>query len=190
MIHVSDELLLRPIHAQDAVALFSLTDFDRKYLREWLPWVDGTKSLKDTKNYIDLSQKGEKDGKLLNLVVIWKGDVVGVTGFNTIDHANRIGKVGYWLGNTFQGHGIMTQSVKALTDFAFNELHLNKVEIRAAVGNIKSRSIPERLGFIQEGILRSNEWLYDHFVDHAVYSVLADEWQKMQDKRKNISENI
>ena len=72
----------------------------------------------------------------------------------------------------------MTRVARALTDYAMNELKLNKVEIRCASGNLKSRSIPERLGFVQEGTIRQAEWLYDHYVDHIVYGVLAEEWNK------------
>nr|WP_322788376.1 GNAT family protein [Rummeliibacillus pycnus] len=178
MLKVSDDLILRPVNLQDAKALFSLTDDDRAYLREWLPWVDGTKTEEDTHNYITFSQKGENDGTLLNLAIIWKGKVVGITGFNNINRTNRLASIGYWLGSEYQGNGIMTSAVQTLTNYAFKELNMNKVEIRAAIKNKKSRSIPERLGYVHEGTLRSNEWLYDHFVDHAVYGILADEWDQ------------
>jgi len=63
-----------------------------------------------------------------------------------------------------------------LTDYAFKELNLNKVEIRAALENKKSRGIPERLNFVNEGCNRQAEWLYDHYVDHVIYGMLAEEW--------------
>jgi ribosomal-protein-serine acetyltransferase len=72
----------------------------------------------------------------------------------------------------------MTKVANALTEYAFKELYLNKVEIRAAVGNKKSRSIPERLGFFNEGCIRQAEWLYDHYVDHIVYGMLVNEWNE------------
>lgn len=102
----------------------------------------------------------------------------GVAGFNSINWSNNTAYIGYWLGEGYQGNGIMTRVAKALTDYAFTELKLNKVEIRAAVGNKKSRSIPERLGFVNEGCIRKAEWLYDYYVDHVIYGILADEWNK------------
>jgi ribosomal-protein-serine acetyltransferase len=63
-----------------------------------------------------------------------------------------------------------------LVDYAFNELGLNRLEIRCATENTKSRAIPQRLGFKQEGTIRQAEWLYDHYVDLVVYGILASEW--------------
>lgn len=64
-----------------------------------------------------------------------------------------------------------------MVDYAFNELNLNRVEIRCAVENKKSRAIPERLHFVNEGCIRQAEWLYDHYVDHIVYGMLKEEWK-------------
>lgn len=73
----------------------------------------------------------------------------------------------------------MTRAVKALTHYAFHELNLNRVDIRAAVENKKSRSIPERLGFVNEGRLRQAEWLYDRYVDCIIYGMLAEDWKNV-----------
>ncbi|MBA2871009.1 RimJ/RimL family protein N-acetyltransferase [Anoxybacillus calidus] len=81
-----------------------------------------------------------------------------------------------------QGKGIVTKSVKAILDYVFRELGLNRVEIRCGVHNKKSRAIPERLGFVQEGIIRDGEWLYDHFHDLVVYSMLAKDWLANSEK--------
>lgn len=66
----------------------------------------------------------------------------------------------------------MGASVRRLTEFAFDALNLHRVSIAAAVENQKSRAIPERLGFRFEGVMREAEWLYDCFVDHALYARL------------------
>jgi ribosomal-protein-serine acetyltransferase len=64
-------------------------------------------------------------------------------------------------------------------NYGLHDLGLNRVEIRAAEFNTRSRAIPERLGFTQEGIIRQAEWLYDYYVDHVVYGMLSEEWKTM-----------
>jgi len=75
-----------------------------------------------------------------------------------------------------QGRGIVTLATACLTDYAFREQDRKRVILHCAVGNLKSRAVAERLGFVQEGILREAEWLYDHYVDLVVYSMLKRVW--------------
>lgn len=177
-VHVVDEeIYLKLVDQNDAVRLFQLTDRSRIYLREWLPWLDDTNSVYDTRNFIKHSRDGFSRHKNMNTAVVYKDKVVGIAGFNEFDWTNRSGSIGYWLDKHYTGHGIIVRSVKALIHFAFAELKMNRVEIRAATGNVKSRAVAERLGFQYEGCIREAEWLYDHFVDHAVYGMLAKEWE-------------
>ena len=59
-----------------------------------------------------------------------------------------------------------------MISYAFEELLLNRIEIKCANKNDKSKAIPIKLGFKKEGIIRDAEWLYDHFVDHIVYCII------------------
>jgi ribosomal-protein-serine acetyltransferase len=173
-----DDISLKLIELRDAERVFDLTNNSRDYLREWLPWLDNTTKLEDTEEFIKMSLKGFSENKSMNTVIIYKGQIVGVAGYNLIDWTNKIAYIGYWLGKQYQGNGIMTRVAKALTDYAINELNIHKVEIRAAVKNKNSRGIPERIGFVNEGCIRQAEWLYDHYVDHVVYGMLAEEWNE------------
>ncbi|MCT2345051.1 GNAT family N-acetyltransferase [Bacillales bacterium AN1005] len=173
---INADLSLKLIQLNDADRVFELTEESRSYLREWLPWLDTTTKVKDTKDYIKFCLKGFSENNSLTTVILFKGDIVGVASFNSINWSNKTAYIGYWLGHAYQGNGIMINVVRALTDYAFQELQLNKVEVRAASGNKKSRSIPEKLQFTEEGSIRKAEWLYDHYVDHVVYGVLAEEW--------------
>lgn len=173
--------LLLPHHAE---TLYSLTDKNREHLRTWLPWVDQTRRVDDSLAFIrsGLEQLSRRDGFHLG---IWCADALaGVLGVHWIDWANRRTSLGYWLGAGFQGRGLMTRSVAAVLDFLFDEWGLHRVEIRAAVANTRSRAIPERLGFRLEGVLRGVERLADgRMVDHAVYSMLAEEWRGWRAKQ-------
>jgi ribosomal-protein-serine acetyltransferase len=107
---------------------------------------------------------------------VCNGSLAGVVGQHYVESVNRRTELGYWLDAGHQGQGIVTRSVARLVDYAFVEQNCHRVIIHCAVGNVKSRAIPERLGFLQEGVLREAEWLYDHYVDLAIYSMLKASW--------------
>ncbi|WP_139697682.1 GNAT family N-acetyltransferase, partial [Aeromonas salmonicida] len=71
----------------------------------------------------------------------------------------------------------ITRACQALIHHAFDELGMEKVEIRAAVDNTASRAVCERLGFTLEGVLRRAEKLPHGIVDHACYGLLRSEWR-------------
>lgn len=175
---IDENIVLKLLDLQDAEALFQLTDDSREHLREWLGWVDKTTIVDDSHAYIEHILHDYREGKGLTAGVFYQDKLVGIAGFNNFDWTNKVGYIGYWLGEGFQGRGIMTQATQSLVDYAFYQIKLNRVDIRAAYENKKSRSIPERLGFTREGQLRQAEWLYDHYVDHVVYGMLATEWMK------------
>ena len=157
-IHKIDEKVsLKLIELSDAERVFELTDKSRNYLKEWLPWFDFTHSVEDTKDFIQGCLKGYSENRSLNTVILFNREIVGVAGFNSINWSNKTVYIGYWLGEEYQGRGIMTKAAKALTNYAFNHLSINKVEIRAALENKKRRSVPERLGFVCEGTIRQAE---------------------------------
>ncbi len=91
---------------------------------------------------------------------IWShGELVGIIGTHQIHWINRTVSIGYWLGEGYQGKGIMTKACQAVIRYLFEECGLHRIEIRAAVDNQKSRRIPERLSFSLEGILDNvNGW--------------------------------
>ncbi len=161
---------------KDAEEIFQFIDRSRNYLREWLGWVDSTQSVEDVRRYEEMCLKKFANNEGLSTAIIYKGQFVGKIGINAINWTLKKAEIGYYLDEAFQGSGIMTRAAKGILDIAFNEYKLEKVEILAAVENYKSRQIPERLCFKLEGISRQAEWLYDHYVDHAVYGLLASEW--------------
>jgi ribosomal-protein-serine acetyltransferase len=166
--------LLEERHSDE---VFKLVDENRKVLREWLPWVDGTKSSADTTGFIKVCLLAFSQNKMVQTGVWKDGQLAGVASLQSIQMASRKCSVGYWLGEKFTGKGIMTDATRILISYGFDELKLNRIAIKCATKNLKSRGIPERLGLKYEGCLRDDGWLNDHFVDHEVYSVLAREWK-------------
>lgn len=175
MILKNDKTTLKPLAFEDSENLYKLTDTNRDYLRKWLSWVDDTKTVEDSKSFI----QSTLDNKNAAHFGIWFNEnLVGVIGYHFIHKANRKAQIGYWLNEKSQGKGIMTTACHLLIKYGFEELNLNRIEISCAIGNKKSCAIAERLGFKQEGTFRQVEWLYDHFVDHKFYALLKEDWNE------------
>ncbi len=175
---VDQEIELQLFQLHDAEELYHLVDSNRTHLREWLPWVDNMTSPIEYHSIFQMWLKQFADNQGFNSGIRYNGVLAGTIGFHQIDWNHKQTSIGYFLGQGFEGKGIMTRSVQALVNYAFFELQLNRIEIRCGVDNQKSRAIPERLGFKQEGIIRDAEFLYDHFHDLALYGMLARDWSK------------
>jgi RimJ/RimL family protein N-acetyltransferase len=99
---------LRLLEKRHAKELTDLTDRNREYLRAWLPWVDASRTLEDRKNFIRgaLTQFAQNKGFVAG---IWyEGRLAGVIGYDPIDWENRTTELGYWLGEEYQGNGLVT----------------------------------------------------------------------------------
>jgi ribosomal-protein-serine acetyltransferase len=157
--------------------LFELTDSNRKHLRQWLPWVDRTRAVADTRKFAEAAQSDFAHHVSWHSTIWFQGRLAGTVGFHSFDWANRSTSMGYWLAEALQGRGIVTRSCRALLHRAFQDLRLHRVEIRCAEENLRSRAVPERLGFQTDGLLRDAQLLNGRFVNLVVYSRLAGKEQ-------------
>lgn len=161
--------LLQHFHGHE---LFALMEANRKHLRPWHPWIDFIRTTADIDRFLTkwLQQLSNNRGFHAG---IWHEDqLCGVVNHLNIDWTNRTTVLSYWLDESHQGRGIMTAACGALVSHAFETLNLNRVTIECASENVRSRGVPERLGFQFEGLIRGAEWLHDHYADHAIYGRL------------------
>ncbi|MDJ0636866.1 MAG: GNAT family N-acetyltransferase [Xenococcaceae cyanobacterium MO_188.B29] len=159
---------------QYAEELFQLTNNNRDFLKQWLPWLDNVRESSDTREFIELQLLKFQQGKALPVTIFYQERIAGVLGY-LIDRANNIGYIGYWLGQEYNGKGIMTTSVRELIEIGYMYYALDRIEIRCAVENTRSRAIPERLGFKNEGTIRHAAKVDDRYQDHVVYGLLKSD---------------
>lgn len=174
-LQIAEDSYLRLLEESDARGLHELIEANRAHLAPWLPWAAG-QTFEDTLDFIrgTRAQLTRNDG--FQAAILIEGAIVGVIGYHAVDWGNRSTRIGYWLAEGQQGRGTMTAAVRLLVDHALTVWRLNRVEILAALENRRSRAIPERLGFHQEGMLRQLQLVEGRYLDCVSYSMLAADW--------------
>lgn len=158
----TDRLILRPPFAGDAPAHNRAVCESLADLRVHLPWARSAPSLaqseadcrrmqakfllRDDLTFFMFERQG--DGS--------EGDLVGGTGLHRIDWQVRHFEIGYWCRTDRQGRGLVTEAVRALTRFAFEQLRARRLEVRMDDLNERSARVAQRAGFVLEGLLRQN----------------------------------
>ncbi len=107
---VTDSLELRQISEDDAFELTGLIDRNRRYLKEWLPWLDRNTNVEDTAQFMGSSQEQALDNNGLTFGIVFEGALAGVIAEVYLDSGNRRTELGYWLADDHQGRGIRDTS--------------------------------------------------------------------------------
>jgi ribosomal-protein-serine acetyltransferase len=173
---VDDEIALVPRHPSDAGEFYTAIERHRTELREWLTWVDATRSVGDMRRYTQFAQLQFEQQAAFDYAIRLRGAVAGAVGLHHLDWMVRNAHVGYWLVPEAQGQGVVTRAVARLTSHAFSKLDLNRLEIRAVVENRKSRAVAERVGYTYEGTLRESYLLHGVFRDLVLYAMVSGSW--------------
>lgn len=173
---IDDSTFLSLLEIKDSEKLYDLIDRNRTHLGEWLKFPNVTLHADDSRVFIERTRMryAKDEGYWLG---IWNNnELVGSIGYLYIDSENKKTEIVYWLGKEYEGKGIISKSVNVLIHYAFDELKLNKIEIGVATENMKSRAIPEKLGFKREGELRDYEFINGRFLNRIIYGLKAKEW--------------
>jgi len=97
----------------------------------------------------------------------------GITLSNIRHGVAQTGHIGYWMGERFAGRGYMLEAVRLVADYAFDTLHLHRIEAACIPGNERSVRVLEKAGFRREGLLRSYLRINGVWHDHFLYSLIA-----------------
>jgi len=174
---INNDLILRQLVQANAEELFELVNENRESLRQWLPWLDHDKSVNDQKKFIDIASRKYFENGVFTGCILYKDEIAGIMGFNSIDWPNNCGTLGYWLGEKHRGKGLALKSCRRLVEHGFKDLKLRRIAIHCAVENHASRKIPETLGFNLEGKLKDANFLYDHYIDLNLYAAVSCDWK-------------
>lgn len=173
---IDENIELRLLEEQHAEAVYRLLKENQGHLQAELTWLTDELTLEDAREYIRAGLARQAANNGLRAGIWLRGELAGIASLHSLVWADRRASLGYWLGEAFQGQGLVTRACASLIKHAFDELDLNRLEIQCDRENVRSRKVAERLGFTLEGILRQAWWSQGRFVDEAVYGLLKSEW--------------
>ncbi|WP_021023694.1 MULTISPECIES: GNAT family protein [Salinivibrio] len=103
------------------------------------------------------------------------GQLVGVISLMIRNIAIPYFEIGYWLRSSKEGLGYMSEAVRTLERYAFNDLNAKRVEIKTAYENTRSRAVAERCGYHQEAMLTNDRILPSGTISSTVvYAKVAE----------------
>jgi len=143
----------------DGPELFAAIRESHDELKPWMPWVESHKTADDSEKS---ARRGwveflERSDLRMHLFLKDSGTLVGSSGLHRIDWSVPKFEIGYWCRTRFAGQGYITEAVRGISDFAFDVLDANRLEIRCDSLNHRSVKVAKRAGFHLEGELRNAE---------------------------------
>lgn len=178
---VAERVTLRPLHPADGPAMLAAIEESRAELEPWMAWTPMQRTQDDAVDYcVRMAAEWlRRDSLTLAIRETASDRYLGGTGLHGIDWSLRAFEIGYWLRTSATGKGYMTEAVARLTRFAFESLGARRVAIQCDPRNVRSRAIPERLGWRQEAHLRNNATdTIGQPCDTVIFALTDDDWNK------------
>jgi RimJ/RimL family protein N-acetyltransferase len=154
----TERLLIRKPLPGDGKAVYNAIQASITELKPWMPWAHTNQTEQDVEANIrdSIAKFITREDLRLHLFDKITGEFIGSSGLHRINWEVPKFEIGYWIDTRHTGRGYITEATEAITEFAFKELKAKRVEIRCDARNVKSRAIPEKLGFTLEGILKND----------------------------------
>lgn len=173
----TERLRIRKLTMHDASDIFAYSQ-DPQVARHVL-W-DAHRSIGESRAYLRYMLRKYRMNEPASWGIEWKatGQIIGTIGFMWIQSDNAAAEVGYSLSRTFWGKGIMTEALKAVIDYGFCNLNLNRIEAIHEVDNPASGAVMRKSGMQFEGTLRQKLWNKGKFVDVHMYAIVKDDYNK------------
>ena len=176
----TERLLLRRFTIDDAEDMYRNLNSDAE-VNHFLTWelhtsVDETVELLKT-----FEERYESPSRYCWAIVLRETDeVIGTVAAPVVKERTEIVEVTYALGRAWWGMGITAEALKAVIEFLFTEVGVNRIEAAHDINNPNSGKVMEKAGMRKEGVLRKASRNNQGLIDIAIYAILRDEWEARQ----------
>ena len=171
----TERLTLRRLMVRDDADMYEYSK--NKEVTEYLTW-DAHPDMAYTREYLQYLGSHYNIGDFFDWAVVLDSEnkMVGTCGFTRFDYNNNSGEIGYVINPAYWGRGIADEAVRAVMEFGFESLRLNRIEAKFIEGNSASMRVMEKTGMQFEGYNRRAMLIKGEYKTIGVYSILRDEY--------------
>lgn len=155
-------LLLRPPQIGDGQIVNAAVLESWDTLSQFMPWANKRPSTDETEEFVRqaaanwILKKDEEPYLPLWIFNRHTNEFIGASGYHNVNWEVPYLESGYWVRTAHSGQGYITETLNALTRYAFTHLHVKRIAITCEVTNVRSKKVAERLGYTLEGTLKRN----------------------------------
>lgn len=178
----TERLILRQFTVDDAKGMFENWAKDERVTR-YLTW-EPHQSPEETKQLLEAWCGDYENPNRYNWVIEYQGAPIGNISVVRIDERSEYAELGYCLGHAYWNQGFMPEAVRAVLEFLFAEVGVNRVGICHAVKNPASGRVAQKCGLTFEGTKREYfKKSTGEFLDISDYGILRREWEQQKKNR-------
>lgn len=171
----TDRVLLRQLREEDCDDFYTWASDPE--VAQYVTWYAHS-SPEETQGFIERIRNAYKHAKLAPWALIHRQDnrMIGLNGYCVWDTRHRSAELAYVLSKAYWGQGLITETTRALIDFGFQHMKLNRIYARCRIPNIGSARVMEKCGLIYEGTLREVAFVKNEYVDLKLYAITKKDW--------------
>jgi len=148
--------VVRPPVRADAQLHFEAAVESIPEVSKWLEWCHEGFQLQESQTWVERAIGGWESGEMYEFFIFDEDErFAGGCGLNRLDTRFLTANLGYWVRTSAAGKGVATAAAKLVAKFGFERLGLQRIGIAAAVDNIASQRVMEKVGAVREGVLRN-----------------------------------
>lgn len=181
-------VMLRPLEADDYQAWRDVRVRCRDYLEPWepLPEPGAPDPVRDPAAFrarcAAWSRQRHLDSAYPNGIFLDGGTLVGEINLSGVQRGPfQSGHIGYWIDEAVAGQGIAPEALVVLLKFAFEELHLHRIEVAIVPRNDRSHRVVQKAGLRKEGVALRYLQIRGTWEDHVIYAITTEEWAQRSD---------
>jgi ribosomal-protein-serine acetyltransferase len=170
-------IFVRPLRLDDAEALYEAVRESIPEVSPWLPWCHENYAIEETRAFLSSRVDPQSSEEAYSFGIFDQPSerFLGGVGINFINRVHQVGNLGYWVRTSAVGNGVASTGARLVAQFGFEQLGLHRIEILAAVPNIASQRVAEKVGAVREGVLRQRLLIHGKSHDAVLFSLVRED---------------